>query len=98
MQMGDWNASLDALGVLLVGEEIDERDDRGNRISGNSFLLLLNGGANSLTLPVPDRLAKLNLQVVLDTAAPEREGDPVAGSFQLTGHSAAVILLTRPAA
>ncbi|HEY2299359.1 MAG TPA: glycogen debranching protein GlgX [Jatrophihabitans sp.] len=97
MQMGDWNASLEALGVLLIGEEIDERDDRGNRISGNSFLLLLNGGANSLTLPVPNRLAKLNLQVVLDTAAPEREGNPVAGSFQLAGHSAAVILLTRPA-
>src|SRR4051795_145133 len=42
MQMADWSTPLECLGVLLVGEEISERDDDGNRIVGNSFLLLFN--------------------------------------------------------
>ena len=45
MQQGDWNdTSVDALGVLLVGDEIDELDDHGQPIVGNSFLVLLNAG------------------------------------------------------
>jgi glycogen operon protein len=96
MQMDDWNTSVESLGVLLIGEEIDELDDTGNRIIGNSFLLLFNAGGDGLDFPLPDRLAALDKQVVLDTATPDNEGIQVATSYQLAGHSAAVMLVTRP--
>ncbi|HEY8301917.1 MAG TPA: glycogen debranching protein GlgX [Jatrophihabitans sp.] len=98
MQLADWNEPVEALGVLLVGEEIDELDELGNRVTGNSFLVLLNAGATALAFPVPQRLTSLDLQVVLDTVAPDTVGAQVSDLYQLAAHSAAVILVTRAAA
>jgi isoamylase len=97
MQMDDWNASLQSFGVLLIGEEIDETDDAGNRISGNSFLLLLNASAQAVDFPMPQRLAALDKQVVLDTARPDNEGVQVSDTYALAGRAAAVMLVARPA-
>jgi isoamylase len=97
MQMDDWNSSLQALGVLLIGDEIDETDEVGDRITGNSFLLVFNASSQALDFPMPERLAALDKQVVLDTATPDNEGAQVSDSYRLAGHAAIVALVTRPA-
>ena len=96
MQQEDWNdTSVDTLGVLLVGDEIDELDDHGQPIVGNSFLVLLNAAPDGIEFLMPERLAALNMHVELDTGSPDREGQPVTDSYKLADHSATVIRVTR---
>jgi isoamylase len=96
MQQGDWGTELDALGVLLVGEEIDELDEQGRPITGDSFLLVLHAGGAPLEFVMPPRLVPLRKQVVADTGAPDGAGRWVTGSLHLVPHSAAVLRVTRP--
>ena len=58
MKSEDWSAeSNHVLGMLIRGEESEETDQRGRRLTGDSLLLLLNGGARSkrFRLPALDR-------------------------------------------
>jgi isoamylase len=97
MQPGDWNTGwVDCLGTLLVGDEIGELDDHGEPIVGNSYLLLLNGAANGVNFVIPERLAKLRLQPIIDTNAAAPAGQPIGEFYPLAGHSAAVIEVSRP--
>jgi glycogen operon protein len=96
MQMADWNTPLETLGVLLVGEEIDDLDERGNPISGNSFLVILSAADAVVDFALPDRAAKLDKQIVFDTGA-DRAGKDVATSYRLQPHSAVVMQVARPA-
>jgi isoamylase len=98
MQQEDWGTALQTLGVLLVGEEITERDEVGNRIVGNSYLLVVNAAAESTEFVMPERLAALDKHVLIDTRAGDSEGRRVKDSFRLGAHSSAVLLVTRPAA
>jgi glycogen operon protein len=43
-----WQGQVSAMGISLSGQAINEVDDKGKRISGDSFLLLLNAGANQV--------------------------------------------------
>src|SRR4051812_4533621 len=97
MQQEDWSTPLSCLGVLLVGEEIDDLDDDGAPITGNSFLLLLNAAGGDVEFVLPDRLAALDEQVVVDTASPDQAGRPVKDAYRLAPHSAAVLLVSRRA-
>jgi glycogen operon protein len=96
MQMADWNTPLETLGVLLVGEEIDDLDERGNPISGNSFLVILSAADAVVDFALPDRAAKLDKQIVFDTGA-DSAGKDVATSYRLQPHSAVVMQVARPA-
>ena len=96
MHQEDWDTALQTLGLLLVGEEISERDDTGNRIVGDSYLLVLNAAAESVEFVMPERLAALDKVVVIDTAGTDREGRRVNDSLQLGAHSSAVLRVTRP--
>jgi glycogen operon protein len=98
MQQEDWSTPLSCLGVLLVGEEIGDLDDDGAPITGGTYLLLLNAAGAPVDFVLPERLAALDEQVVLDTAAPGAAGTPVKDAYRLEAHSAAVLLVTRPAA
>ena len=98
MQQSDWGTQLHALGVLLVGEEISELDDRGRPIRGNSYLLLLNAGPDPVDFVLPARLAALDVEVVLDTTGQHQDGERVKDAYLMTSHSAAVLLVSRPAA
>jgi isoamylase len=98
MQDGDWDTSLHSLGVLLVGEEISDLDELCRPLTGNSYLLLLNAADGPADFVLPARLAALDKQVVLDTAGTAREGLQVKDAYDLPAHSAAVLLVTRPAA
>jgi isoamylase len=97
MQPQDWNTTwLDCLGMLLIGEEIGETDERGDPIVGNSYLLLLNGAANGVNFVMPERLAALRLRPVLDTNLISGATQLVGATYPLASHSAAVIQASRP--
>jgi glycogen operon protein len=52
-----WNAPfVRSLGVLMVGSALDEVDERGRRVIGDTLLILLNGhhGAIPFVLPAVD--------------------------------------------
>ncbi len=58
MTAGDWSDEANhVLGMLLRGEAPEEIDERGRPMTGDSLLLLLNGGARSkpFNLPVLER-------------------------------------------
>jgi len=72
MSDADWNAGFArSLGVGLLGDQMDEIGDHGERIVGDSFVILLNAHHE----PVPFRLGARRRDVrwtcVLDTGAPE---------------------------
>jgi glycogen operon protein len=67
----DWNnAENRCVGLILSGDAVDELDARGNRITDDTFLFLLNANHQRVAFMLPGPSAKAQWQVVLDT----REG------------------------
>jgi isoamylase len=63
-----WQApDIFTLGVFLNGEEIPDQDPRGGRIVDDSFLLLLNGGAEPAMFTLPGRPWGKEYELVADT-------------------------------
>ena len=69
MQHDDWTrAETRTLGLLLLGKQLAERDDRGNPVEDDDLLLLLNAGTGAVEFSLPSD----GWQLLIDTAAPER--------------------------
>jgi glycogen operon protein len=58
------------LGVRLNGDAIDELDERGERITGDTLLLLLNAGPSAVPFSLPETLPAERWETLLDTADP----------------------------
>ena len=72
MAQGDWQAHAPTLGVFLNGNEIPDRTPDGDHISDDSFLVLLNAGAEPATFRLP--LARFGRTgVELSTFDPDAE-------------------------
>jgi glycogen operon protein len=94
-----WNAGyVQCLGVRLAGDLIGDTDERGERIEGETLLLLLNAYHETLPFTVPATKAAHHWERMLDTA--DLEGAMVAlvggKQYQLQGRSL-VLLHTRAA-
>ncbi|PYR72881.1 MAG: glycogen debranching enzyme GlgX [Acidobacteria bacterium] len=91
-----WNSpDVRCLGVRLNGDAIQEVNERGDGIVGDTLLLLLNGGTESLPFVLPATAPIERWDTVLDTADPWqavrrlRAGD----RYELQGQSMAVMRL-----
>jgi glycogen operon protein len=87
----DWSSGFGkAVGVTLDGDAITETDARGERIRGESFLLVFNAHHEPLDFRMPD--AGKRWVRVLDSADAFNEGDtPAAGeAAAIEGRSVAV--------
>jgi isoamylase len=87
-------------GVRLTGDAIDEVDEDGMPILGDTLLYLMNASTNltSFTLPsLPSFVVQPRWQTVLDTFDDGRVGEIHAGgaSYPLAAHSLAVFALHR---
>jgi isoamylase len=72
----DWDAGFaKSLTVFLNGEAIDEPDRRGQRITDDSFLLLLNASERDLSFVVPPALYGERWERVFGTAEPYPPAD-----------------------
>ena len=56
-----------------MGGQIDETDERGQRIVGDSFLILFNAGHESVSFHLGGRAQGLSWELVLDTSSPHTE-------------------------
>jgi glycogen operon protein len=68
----DWEVGFaKSLTVFLNGEAISEPDRRGQRITGDSFLLLFNASEQDLDFAIPPPLYGERWERTFDTAAPQ---------------------------
>jgi glycogen operon protein len=99
MSDDDWNAgSAKTIGIFLNGRGIPERDDLGERIVDDSFLLLINAHHRPITFTLPDANYGGSWEIVVDTSDPllanarRRQRDAVAGG-RLRVQARAMIVL-----
>jgi glycogen operon protein len=68
MSEEDWsNPDTRCFGLRLVGDAIEEVDERGHRILGDTLLILLNAYWESLAFILPAHRPRLRWQALLDT-------------------------------
>ena len=92
----NWNAaSVRSLGIRLAGEIIDEVDERGHRIIGDTLLLLMNGHSEPIPFTLPKEAPGHPWQRVLDTTPGTSDPYTAPGgqSYRLQGRSVAVFRL-----
>jgi isoamylase len=71
MSDGDWNGGVpNAITIFLNGQGIPERDALGERITDDSFLLLINAYHQSIMFTLPDQAYGRTWEIVVDTADP----------------------------
>jgi glycogen operon protein len=92
-----WNAgSMRCLGVRLNGEMVDEVDERGRPIIGNTLLLLLNAHEQAIPFTLPAFVPEEFWRPLLDTAVPRLKSRWLPGGhrYDLQGRSMVVLQLT----
>jgi glycogen operon protein len=83
----DWgNPSAHALGMLIDGAATDEVDERGHAVSGDTLLLIVNGGEQQITFNLPALDGEKIWVIMVDTARPDM---PVVrkSSIEVEAHS-----------
>jgi glycogen operon protein len=83
------------LGVRLNGDAIDEVDERGNRIVGDTLVLILNAGEQPVSFTLPATAPEERWEALIDTAdpwAPPRRLRS-GGRYELLPRSVAVLKL-----
>jgi glycogen operon protein len=93
MAQADWtNPELHALGLLLLGKQLAERDDRGVPVEDDDLLLLMNAGESAVDFKLPELTTEAGWQLLIDTAAPSRL---VTGPYYLEARSLALLVKAR---
>jgi len=91
-----WSApEVRCLGVRLNGDAIDEVDERGARIVGDTLLLMLNAGEQPIAFTLPTTAPEERWETLIDTAdpwAPPRRLR-AGGRYELLPRSMAVLKL-----
>jgi isoamylase len=94
----DWNKGyVKCLGLRLAGDAIEEKDEKGRRIIGDTILILLNAHHEPLPFTLPAHKRGVRWEMLLETATQEdhkatslRKG---GDQFDLEGRSMAVLRL-----
>jgi glycogen operon protein len=95
MTQKDWqNAGARALGVFLNGREIPTRDEHGERIEDDSYLLLFNAHFEPVTFTLPTRRFGARWELELATCELP-EGTSLAARTEVPLDDHAVVLLRR---
>jgi glycogen operon protein len=77
MSEGEWRQStLRAFGFRLCGEGMDEVNDRGEPITDDTLLVVLNAQPEAIRFVLPDAHPGSRWEVVLDTSAPVPAASP----------------------
>ena len=98
MSGADWSAGYSrSVAVFLNGEAIVEPDDRGERVIGDSFLLLFNAHHEDIDFVLPDGKYGDLWSLALDTAMPELGAEVISISAgkSVTVTSRSIIVMRR---
>jgi isoamylase len=91
-----WSSNfVRSLGVYLPGDAIYEVDERGDRLVGNTLLLLLNAHHEAIPFELPNHHAGYHRSLVFDTSAdqPAECRLEVGATYRLQARSMAVFRL-----
>jgi glycogen operon protein len=94
MASADWSApDARSIGMYLNGHGISSPDVRGRQVEDDHFLLYFNAAADAVPLTLPPEEYAAGWDVAIDTAAAERNGDPLAAgsTSSLAGRSVLVL-------
>jgi isoamylase len=94
-----WNAGfVRSLGMLLSGSAIEEMNERGEPITGDTLLVLLNGHTDTVAFTLPPLDADQQWQRVFDTFDAHGPDKPFDGGrqYDLQGRSVVCFKLTSP--
>jgi glycogen operon protein len=100
MADSDWDSGCArCLAMGLMGEQIDETDEAGQRIKGDSFLILFNASHENVSFHLGGRARGLDWELILDTSAshPERHALEQLDTYLLQGRSLALLRPKSPA-
>jgi isoamylase len=92
-----WNApDVRVLGLRLNGNAIDEVDERGQRITGDTLLLMLNAGEQTVPFVLPHTAPAERWETLLDTCDPWAPARRLQAGhrYELQSRSMAVLRLT----
>ena len=94
----EWNSgAMRSLGVRLNGESMDEVDERGEQIVGETLLLLLNNQPEPVPFQLPRHKPSERWITILDTsvAVDDVFDSPLSSNdaYPLQGHSMSILLL-----
>ncbi len=88
----DWHSGWAAcFGMLLVGDEIDETDDHGNELAGDSFLLIFNASGDDVEFHLPARDGGGSPVLVVDTSGDVAGTQVPRDPHPVSGHCTVVI-------
>ena len=101
MSDAEWNADfVHCLGVRLAGDMMNEVDERGEPVVGDTLLLLLNAHWEEIPFTLPDTANGDVWQTLIDTAEEDRalpvRVRPQREQFPLYGRSLALLRTVRP--
>jgi glycogen operon protein len=94
-----WNADfVRSLGMLLAGNAIEEVDEQGEPVVGDSLLVLLNAHSDTVPFALPEVDADHRWQRVFDTADPDASESLFASGvkYPLEGRSVVVFKIAPP--
>jgi glycogen operon protein len=94
-----WDAGfVKCLGMRLAGDLIGETDERGDRVVGDTLLVLLNAHHEPIPFTLPATREAHAWELLFDTAAPDQQGRQAAAETQhnLQGRSVAVYRVRVP--
>ena len=100
MREQDWNdAQVKAFGMLLSGDAIEEVDERGNHIEGETLLLWMNAHYERITVTMPEFRFDGEWEIVMETsrATGKRRGVRIAvgSQYDLEARSMALFRFDR---
>jgi glycogen operon protein len=88
-----WNAGfVRCLGVRLEGNAIDEVDERGHPIVGDTLLVLLNGHHDRIDFTLPEEDESDRWMRLVDTSDPSRDGEQFEGQLRYPLEGRSVVL------
>ena len=96
MSEAEWSAGdVKCVGVRLSGDDIDEVDEDGAPIVGDTLLYLLNASDTLVPFMLPSFVTRVRWETILDTFDDHRVGEihNGAASYALAPHSVAVFIL-----
>ncbi|MBI4629700.1 MAG: glycogen debranching enzyme GlgX, partial [Candidatus Rokubacteria bacterium] len=93
------DATLQAFGFRLCGRAMDDVDERGEPITDDTLLVLLNAGAGAVRFVLPDAHPGVRWAELLDTAREPESDKPrvleVGESLELAARSLVLLRATR---
>jgi len=92
----EWTSSyVRCLGMQLNGHAMEEYDERGNKITDDVYLLLVNSYWEDVPFKFPKRLRNDHWEVLIDTNKPERMKKDQLVSKKLVLYSRTLLLLRK---